>query len=403
MMVIEPEDGESIIAGGKGGLLHFINSRSYQPLCAPLKTGGRIKTIDSLSQTAFSELGQQSLAFGTAITIGQNSALIIDMNTLQSTMEITRKRTVRCVRYHPSLPILAIGDGSNEVIVLDLVGERRVANFTVEGRVNSIDFSPAGDFIVVGSDACTFTIHEITTFKVVQEIPAKGFAMCVAFSGTSGQYLALGHGEGETDIIQMGPLLSTDYISLGPGLQELPTWAFNESIYRSPQGPSFLQRCMLEGSKESLMSAAKVLKSAPSTVLTFNRTTGIGCFETAVQLSKPNVMQLILTTLVDGTLETQNDLASSLLTTTMPVDGYLTLRELILHHPPGFATDILRSMTFVKVPFVRPIKVRSDEIKVSYFLSRFHRNFDCATILTSNYFFRSAVLHITQTLGMKKM
>ena len=92
---------------------------------------------------------------------------------------------------------------------------------------------------------------------------------------------------------------------------------------------------------------------------------GVGCFEIAVKLMKPNIMQLILTTLVDGTLETQNELSSSLLTTTMPIDGFLTLRDLILHHPPGYATDILRSMTFVKVPFVSPLRVRSDEIKVS--------------------------------------
>ena len=71
-----------------------------------------------------------------------------------------------------------------------------------------------------------------------------------------------------------------------------------------------------------------------------------------------------MTTLVDGTLDTQNQLSSSLLTTTMPIDGFLTLRELILHHPPGYATDIMRSMTFVKVPFAAPIRVRSDEIKV---------------------------------------
>jgi hypothetical protein len=74
-------------------------------------------------------------------------------------------------------------------------------------------------------------------------------------------------------------------------------------------------------------------------------------------------MKLILTTLVDGTLETQHGLSSSLLTTTMPIDGFLTLRDLILHHPPGYATDILRSMTFVKVPFVTPIHVGPDEIK----------------------------------------
>ncbi len=96
----------------------------------------------------------------------------------------------------------------------------------------------------------------------------------------------------------------------------------------------------------------------------FIQNQGVGCFETAVQLRKPNIMQLILTTLVDGTLETQNELSRSLLTTTMPIDGFLTLRDLILHHPPGYATDILRSMTFIKVPFVSPIRIRADEIKV---------------------------------------
>lgn len=261
------------MAGGKGASLHFINANTYQPVCAPKKTWGRINTIDSLSQQAQSELGNTSLLFGTAIAMGQNVAQIFDMNSFEAVMEITRKRTVRCLRYHPSLPILAIGDGSNEIIVVDLVEERRIASFSVDGRVNSIDFSPLGDFIAVGSDACNFTIHEITTFRVVQIIPAKGFAMSVSFSGASGKYLAVGHADGETDIIQLGPLLATEYISLA-GVQDLPSWALNEAIYRSPQGPSFLQRCMFEGSKESLVSAARVLKRAPDTVLTFDRTTG---------------------------------------------------------------------------------------------------------------------------------
>lgn len=227
-----------------------------------------------MSEISQLELGSYSLSFSTAITVGQNAAQIFDMDSYQVTMEITRKRTVRCLSYHPTLPILAIGDGSNEIVIVDLIGERRVASFAVNGRVNSISFSPLGDFIAVGSDACAFTIHEATTFSVVQEIPAKGFAMSVAFSGTSGQYLAIGHADGETDIIQLGPLLATDYILLGTNVLDLPTWALNEAIYRSPQGPSFLQRCMLDGTKESLMCAAKMLKKAPSTVLTFDRATG---------------------------------------------------------------------------------------------------------------------------------
>lgn len=262
------------MAGGKGALLHFISSKTYQSLSEPKKVGGRIKTIESLSQQAHSNIGEYAYNFGAAISFGQNIAQIIDMKLYEATMEITRKRTVRCVTYHPTLPLLAIGDGSNEVIIVDLVGERKVATFAVNGRVNSIHFSPAGDFIAVGSDACSFTIHEINTFKVVQEIPAKGFAMSIAFSGSSGQYLALAHADGETDIIQLGPLLAIDYMALGATVQDLPAWALHESIYRSPQGPSFLQRCMYDGNKESLVSAAIILKTAPNTVLTFDRATG---------------------------------------------------------------------------------------------------------------------------------
>lgn len=261
------------MAGGKGALLYFIDGNNYQPLCKPKKTGGRINSIATLCERAQLDLGDYSLTFSTAITMGQNYVEVYDMSSYNVAMKITRKRAVRCISYHPSLPIMAIGDGSNEIIIVDLVGERRIASFFVNGRVNTIEFSPFGDFIVVGSDDCIFTIHEVTTFKVIQEIPAKGFAMSVAFSGTSGQYLALGHANGETDIIQLGPLLSIDYISL-TDLHALPSWAFEEAIYRSPQGPSFLQRCMFEGSKESLMCAAMVLKQAPNSVLTFDRTTG---------------------------------------------------------------------------------------------------------------------------------
>jgi len=93
------------------------------------------------------------------------------------------------------------------------------------------------------------------------------------------------------------------------------------------------------------------LNNSPEAMLTFNRLTGVGCFEAAVELRKPNVMKLIMNTVVDGTLEGKSQLSNSMMTTTMPIDGLLTLTNMIEHHPPEFATEILAKMTFIKVPF----------------------------------------------------
>ncbi len=344
--------------------LHILNSVSFQKRCEPIFTGGRIWMIDSLSQMAFDDVGEYATCFGAAITNGRNICSVFDLEAKEVNMEITRKRTVRCLRYHPNLPVLAIGDGSNEVMIVDLLGERKLASFLVKGRVNSIAFSPTGDFIAVGCDGRTFSIHETVTFKIVQEIRTRSMPMGVEFSGTSGQYLATSHANGEVEIIKLGPLLSVDYTPLGR-VSDIPDWALSEVVYRSPEGPSFLQRCILDGSKESIVCADSILRVAPESVLTFDRTTGVGCFETAVELRKPNIMRLIMTPVVDGSLDSRSEWSSSLLTTTIPIDGFLTLRDLILHHPPGFAIDLLSKMTFTKVPFSSPRQCNINDVKVS--------------------------------------
>jgi len=348
-------DASMILAGGRGMNLHIISNSTYLPVCKPIPTGGRIRLIDCLSHVVHSQIdGMSSVSI--AVVTGQSFAGIYDSKTLEPTMEISRKRTVRCLCYHPSLPVLAIGDGGNNIVIVDLLGERKIAAFSVGGRVNSIDFSPAGDFIAVGSDDCTFTIHETVTFRVVQEIPAKGFAVSVSFSGISGQYVAVAHADGQTEIFKLGPLLSVELVSLEKksALSELPEWAYKETVYRSPDGMSFLQRCIRNGSQESLRHAATILNKSPEAMLTFNRLTGMGCFESAVTLKKPNVMKLIMNTVVDGTLEGKSQLSNSMMTTTMPNDGLLTLTNMIEHHPPEFATEILSKMTFIKVPFSGP-------------------------------------------------
>lgn len=343
-------DGTMVVCGGREMRVHMLDAISLKKRCDPVLIGGRIWMIDALSQKAYDDIGEYASSFGMAITSGRNICSVLDLVSNNVSMEITRKRTVRCQKYHPSLPVLAIGDGSSEVMVVDLAGERKLASFFVDGRVNTIAFSPAGDYIGVGTDEGTFTIHDTMNFKCVQEIRSTSIAMNIEFSGSGAQYVAISHANGDVKIIKLGPLLSIDYTPL-QGMLDLPDWAKEEVMFRSPEGPSFLQRCMLEGSKESLICAESVLEEAPESVLTFDRTTGVGCFETAVELRKPNIMKLILTPVVDGTLDSRSAWSSSLLTTTMPVDGFLTLRDLIMNHPPGYATDILSKMTFMKVPF----------------------------------------------------
>mmetsp|Transcript_5230 Transcript_5230/g.9965 ORF Transcript_5230/g.9965 Transcript_5230/m.9965 type:complete len:1602 (+) Transcript_5230:107-4912(+) len=346
-------DGSILVCGGREMKLHMLDTSLFKKYSEPIDVGGRIWNIESLSQAAYNEIGEYSSAFCMSITTGRNVCSILDLESRDISMEITRKRTVRCQKYHPTLPVLAIGDASSEVMIVDLVGERKLFSFMVEGRVNTIAFSPAGDYIAVGTDEGTFTIHDTRLFKCVQEIRCTSMAMAIEFSGKSAQFLAISHANGDVKIVKLGPLLSIDYVPLH-GTLDFPSWAKDEIMYRSPEGPSLLQRCMLDGSKESLSCAEGILDEAPESVLTFDRTTGVGCFETAVELRKPNIMKLILTPVVDGSLDSRSQWSSSLLTTTIPIDGFLTLRDLILNHPSRYATDILNKMTFMKVPFAPP-------------------------------------------------
>ena len=355
-------DGRSLVVGGRGMYLHHLNTTNFQRLCDPILTPGRIWMVDSVSPFALNNIGEHATSFGMAVTYGKNTATVFDLNSNQIALEINRPQTVRCLKYHPTLPVLAVGDGSNEVIILDLVGERKLASFFVHGRVNTIALSTLGDYIAVGSDACFCTIHDTTTFRCIQEIKTKSKIMGVEFSGLGCQFMAITLADGSVQITKLGPLLSIDHAPLSKIL-DLPHWAAQEIIYRSPEGPSYLQRCILDGSKESIICAESVLRQYPESVLTYNRSTGVGCFETAVELKNPNVMKLIISPVLDGTLDTCSAWSSSLLATSLPVDAYLTLRDLIINHPPGFATDTIRKMTFVKVPFATPRLCLSDEVK----------------------------------------
>lgn len=86
-------------------------------------------------------------------------AIIFDTK-FQPCLQVHRPRTARCLKYHPSLPLLAIGDGSGLLSVVDYANEETIKEFHVGSRVNTVDFSPKGDFLVVGTDDCLFTLYE---------------------------------------------------------------------------------------------------------------------------------------------------------------------------------------------------------------------------------------------------
>ena len=110
----------------------------------------------------------------------------------------------------------------------------------------------------------------------------------------------------------------------------------------------------MNGSKESLIHAATIMRESPDAIFAFNRQTGKGSFDIAVKLRKPNILKLVLTILVDGTLEARQGETATMLVTKMPTEGLKTLKDLILHHPPEFAMTILKNMNFIKVPFTEP-------------------------------------------------
>ena len=204
-------------------------------------------------------------------------------------------------------------------------------------------------------------------YKIVQEIKTKGFAQAAAFSGISGKYLALGSVDDGYSVIRLGPFLGTDLVPLNLSSHQdfLPQWAMSEVLYRSGEGPSLLQRYMLEGSQESLRQAAHILKTYPDTINTFDRKTGEGCFDTALQSKKANLLKLVMSTVVDGSLEAGADGTRTIFTSEMPGNARSTLQSMIMNHAPDFTIDVLSQIAYVKVPFTGPREVSRTQKRVS--------------------------------------
>jgi hypothetical protein len=189
-------------------------------------------------------------------------------------------------------------------------------------------------------------------YKVVQEFEKHSFTLAASFS-PSGKYLALGSSNEAYSVVRLGPLLGIDFIPLSRGISRLPSWALDETLFRSVNGPSLVQRHMIHGSQDSLQWVASTLKQFPDAIYTSNRYRKEGCLDTALRLRKMKLLRLAVTTLVDGSLEARNEGKRSILTTHIPEVGRKTLEAMIAKHPPELIVQILKEMTFVKVPFTR--------------------------------------------------
>ena len=187
--------------------------------------------------------------------------------------------------------------------------------------------------------------------------------MTASFS-PNGQFLALGTAEGLYSIVRLGPLLGIDLVplDLNGGVEQLPRWALNEVLYRSGDGPSFIQRHMLKGDQDSLQRVAKILHHHPGAIYAFDRQTNEGCFDTALLLRKPNLLKLAVMSLVDRNLKLDSD---AIMTSPIPMKARVALVELIENHPSELVVDIMQEMTFVKVPFSTPMIVDERECRVS--------------------------------------
>ena len=162
-------DGSILATGGRGKVIHLFSSDTFEPVTDPIKIDGRVWDIDfsrppnpvCASPIAASDPASAiSIASSQmAVASGSDVAIIFDP-AFMPCLQVHRPRTARALRYHPTLPLLAIGDGSGFVAIVDYELEDTVKEFRAGSRVNTVDFSPKGDFLVVGTDECLFTLYE---------------------------------------------------------------------------------------------------------------------------------------------------------------------------------------------------------------------------------------------------
>jgi WD40 repeat protein len=355
-------DGKQLAVGGKNKTLYLYHSPSLT-LKVKRDLNGRIWDL-AFKPTIKSEGKNEvdgdstlpSLNCDLAVGSGEYKALVFDDQLVGPVLEVSRERTVRCIGYHPTLPNLAIGDGSGTVIIVnysreDIIGERNVG-----GRVNVVSFSPVGDFLIVGTDDSKFVLFEMASFKVVQEFKCQGFAVAASFS-PSGRHLVLGPSSEDYKVVKLGALLGIDHLPLAT---DLPEWALQQTLFRSGYGPSLIQRYMINGKQSSMKWVASALKKFPYCIYAFDRQRDEGCFATALRYREMKILQLAITTIVDGSLDAEND-RQSILTTEICDRAWEAIQWMVQNSPPEYILAILNAMTFVKVPFTKQHLLRKDQ------------------------------------------
>lgn len=350
-------DGCILATGGEKKLIHLFateNLKLFVP--TPIACRGRIWDIDFVPG-ATNSIGPRRLIMG--IALGDNTTTILN-ESFEPVIVISRTLTCRCVKFHPSKRILAIGDGDGTVAIVDFDACEQIIELDVGGRANALAFSPAGDFLVVGTDSCRYAMYETAEFHLLQEIQSDGFAHVASFS-PSGRHLALGSENESYMMMSLGPFLGVDMVPLAPvcGVNGLPSWALNESLFHSCRGPSFLQRQMALGGHDALLQVTEILRSHPNAIYTFDRRTGEGSFDTALLLQKPRLVRLVMTSLVDGTLDPNSETEKNFLTTAIPLRGRETLADIVDNYPPDDVVEIFNAITFMKVPYTGPRAVES--------------------------------------------
>ena len=125
-------------------MLYLYSSDNFELITSPLKIEGRIWGID------FSKMPSDAPAASTpkssststyiisqlAVASGADMAIVFD-NQLQPWLQVHRPRTARAIRFHPNLPIIAIGDGSGFVSIVDIEREETLKELHLGSRVNT--------------------------------------------------------------------------------------------------------------------------------------------------------------------------------------------------------------------------------------------------------------------------
>lgn len=346
-------DGELLLVGGKKKLLYVFKADGLELRNDPLCFQGRIWDVDFAPQSVDSK----SMYF--AVALGDYTTVVFD-RTMEPILEVSRTLTCRCIRFHPFKPILAIGDGAGTAAIIDCDDSEVVAELDFIDRISALDFSPAGDYLVVGTDACRFALYETTNYQLLQEFTCSGRAISASFSA-NGFYLALGSNEKCYNTIRLGPFLGTEFVpmNLAGGVTSLPDSELKQVLFHSGKGPSLLQRHMVRGGPDNLRRVAAILQKHPNAVYTLDRCTGEGCFDTALRLKKPGLLKLFIVSIVNGTLNSIDGKHKTFLATSIPQLGRDVLTEIVKNYPAEFIIDILKSITFMKVPYGYPRPVES--------------------------------------------